>query len=78
MQGKIAEASSAFDEGYQLSKQGIGEYEALAIYGQARVAQTRNKISEAQRLGQESLTLLQAMEHYRAPEVEQWLKTLET
>ncbi|HET8843942.1 MAG TPA: hypothetical protein VFN35_20930 [Ktedonobacteraceae bacterium] len=48
-QGKITEAASAFDEVYQLSKQSISEYEALALYGQARVAHVRKNESEALR-----------------------------
>lgn len=72
-QGKITEAIAAFTEMYQLSAQNYQEYAALALYGQARIAHIQDHAQKARQLGQASLALLQAMEHYQALEVEQWL-----
>jgi hypothetical protein len=74
-QGELAEAAAAFDEMYLVSVQGSQEYEALARYGQARVADAQGKLAEARQHGHASLALLKFMEHYKVAEVEQWLAT---
>ncbi|MFL5667030.1 MAG: tetratricopeptide repeat protein [Ktedonobacteraceae bacterium] len=74
-QGELAEAAAAFDEMYLVSVQGSQEYEALARYGQARVADAQGKLAEARQHGHASLALLKSMEHYKVAEVEQWLAT---
>ncbi len=66
-------ADAAYAEMYQMSQQISREYEALALYGQARVAAARKALPEARQLGQKSLVILQALEHHRTHEVEQWL-----
>ncbi|GHO72358.1 hypothetical protein KSD_01290 [Ktedonobacter sp. SOSP1-85] len=75
-QGKVADAAAAFIEMYQLSAQNSQECEALALYGQARVAHIQGDMQKAHQLGQASLVLLQGMEHYQVPEIEQWLATV--
>jgi len=75
LQGRLAEAAAAFGEMYALSVQGIQEYEALACYGLARVADAQANPTEASLQGHASLMLLKSMQHYKAAEVEQWLAT---
>jgi tetratricopeptide (TPR) repeat protein/transcriptional regulator with XRE-family HTH domain len=74
-QGGLAEAAAAFDEMYLVGVRGSQEYEALARYGQARVAAAQGKLIEARQHGHASLALLKSMEHYKVAEVEQWLAT---
>jgi hypothetical protein len=58
---------------YLVGVRGSQEYEALARYGQARVAAAQGKLIEARQHGHASLALLKSMEHYKVAEVEQWL-----
>lgn len=75
-QEKIAEAAAVFAEVYHLSKQVSQEHEAMALFGQARVARAQGNVQEARQLGQASLSHFKSMEHRRVAEVEQWLTTL--
>lgn len=72
-QANWANADTAYAEMYHMSQQISREYEALALYGKARVARARNALPEARQLGQSSLAILHSLEHHRTHEVEQWL-----
>ena len=49
---------------------GIGR----ALFGLARIAAVQGNMAEARQLAEESLAMYQAMGHYRAIRVRDWLK----
>ncbi|MBV9711605.1 MAG: hypothetical protein JO011_11940, partial [Ktedonobacteraceae bacterium] len=55
---------------------GDQELFALAQYGLARVAAYRGNTEEARRLGEGSVTVLEAMGHRNAQEIRRWLTSI--
>ena len=51
-------------------------YEALAMFGLARIAAMRNDVAGARELGQRSLDVFNAIGHARAGRVREWLATI--
>jgi tetratricopeptide (TPR) repeat protein len=70
------EAFSVFQEIMSITSEGNQEYQAVAYYGLARVAQGQGDIHKARELGQESLRLLESIGNRQAPEVKAWLRLL--
>ena len=75
-QRQIESAETAFDEMLTSIPEGDQELFALARYGLARVAAARGDIAEAKRLGEASITVLEAMGHRNAQEIRSWLTIL--
>jgi tetratricopeptide (TPR) repeat protein/transcriptional regulator with XRE-family HTH domain len=73
---RFDEASSTFQEILSITSEGNQEYQAVAYYGLARVAQSQRDILNARELGQESLRLLESIGNRQAPEVKAWLHLL--
>ncbi|MFL5704917.1 MAG: tetratricopeptide repeat protein, partial [Ktedonobacteraceae bacterium] len=73
---RFDEASSIFQEIMSITSEGNQEYQAVAYYGLARVAQGQEDILKARELGQESLRLLESIGNRQAPEVKAWLHLL--
>ncbi|HAG98144.1 MAG TPA: hypothetical protein DCL75_04615 [Ktedonobacter sp.] len=73
---RFDEASSTFQEILSITSEGNQEYQAVAYYGLARVAQSQRDILKARELGQESLRLLESIGNRQAPEVKAWLHLL--
>ena len=72
-------ASAAFLEALEMAQEMRGqESAAVALCGLAQVAAAQGNIVEARRQGQESLTVFEAIGHYKASEVAQWLTDLPT
>jgi ATP/maltotriose-dependent transcriptional regulator MalT len=74
-QQQFEAARAAFREARDIAREGNPEYIGLACYGLARVAAAQGNLDEARRQGQESLTILEAIGHYKAAEVRQWLNS---
>jgi tetratricopeptide (TPR) repeat protein len=75
---QVEAATSAFDEVLALNNDAERDPHLLARaqYGLAQILALRGEISEARRLGQESLVTLEALKHFKAGEVRQWLHSL--
>jgi len=72
--GKRSAAATAFRRSLEIAQE--TEAQALigeALYGQARLAASREDLAEALRLGRESSDVLGRVQHYRAAEVEGWV-----
>jgi tetratricopeptide (TPR) repeat protein len=74
---KVEAAYAAFDEAHSIAR-GIGGQELLAhtLYGLARIALFKKDVTEARRLGKESLAIFETERHEKVAEVKQWLATL--
>lgn len=73
-QQRLNMAEQAFDKIHVAAqKSDFKEYIAVALYGLARTAAYREQVGEADRLGQQSLTVFAAIGHRRTAEVEAWL-----
>jgi tetratricopeptide (TPR) repeat protein len=59
-----------------VASQELGELQALALYGEARVAYASDDLFIAHQRGEASLAILRAIGHYRVAEIESWLKQL--
>ena len=75
-QQRYEAAGRDFREMRDIASEGDPEYLGLACYGLARIEASQGNLSEAPRLGQESLAILEKIGHFKAPEVKQWLNTL--
>jgi predicted negative regulator of RcsB-dependent stress response len=70
-------ASVAFHEVQDIAQQvGVQEYAATAAYGLARVAAAQGDYADAQRQGQHSLAIFEAIGHGKGAEVRQWLASV--
>ncbi len=76
-QGQPERAGDSFREMLAIVPEGDQELLALARYGLARAAATRGDLAEARRLGESSASALAAMGHRYAPEVREWLDSIE-
>ncbi|MEO7020474.1 MAG: tetratricopeptide repeat protein [Ktedonobacteraceae bacterium] len=70
---QIDEALDNFQEIGRLALQSHRELQALAAYGQARVAYARQNVRAAREHGETSLALFTAIGHRRTTEVQNWL-----
>src|SRR5260221_15205 len=68
-------ASTAFEEALEQAPEGSRESRADALYGLARVALAQGESERARQQGQESLAIFEAIGHYKAAEVRQWLNS---
>jgi len=75
-QQQLEAAEAAFREVLSTTPEGSQDLIALARYGLARVAAARGNTHEVQRLGEASVTALEAMGHRNAQEVRDWLNSL--
>lgn len=75
-QDSIEKAASAFREVYTMVPKGNQELLALTNYGLARIAAKEGNKTEALKLGKESFTVLQTMNHKNAQEVQNWLASV--
>ena len=75
-QQQLEAAEAAFREVLSTTPEGSQDLIALARYGLARVAAARGNTHEVQRLGEASVTALEAMGHRNAQEVRDWLISL--
>ncbi len=75
-QRQLDDAFAAFEEARTISSKGNQEVVASALYGLARVAAARGETATAQRQGQESLSLFEAMGHRLKDPVKTWLQTI--
>ena len=73
---RLETAETYYREILATSLEGGQEMNALAKYGLARVAATKGIISEAQQLGNDSVSILEALGHRSAREIRSWLETL--
>ncbi|WP_220198218.1 tetratricopeptide repeat protein [Ktedonospora formicarum] len=69
-------AEIAFGEVYELASVGLQDYKAEALFGLGRVALRQGNVSDARRLGQESLAILDVIGNRTRTKVAEWLKTL--
>jgi len=70
-------SSVAFCEVLEIARErGLQEWVGSALYGLARVSAAQGNIIDAHHHGQESLTVLEAIGHYKANNVTQWLAKL--
>jgi transcriptional regulator with XRE-family HTH domain/tetratricopeptide (TPR) repeat protein len=76
-QFKVEAAYAAFDEAHSIAR-GIGGQELLAhaLYGLAHIALFKKDVTEARRLGKESLAIFETERHEKVAEVKQWLAPL--
>jgi len=74
-QQQFEAAWAAFREARDIASEGNPDLHGVACYGLARVAAAQGNLDEARRQGQESLTILEAIGHYKAAEVRQWLNS---
>jgi predicted ATPase/DNA-binding CsgD family transcriptional regulator len=74
-QQQFEAAWAAFREARDIASEGNPDNIGRACYGLARVAAAQGNLDEARRQGQESLTILEAIGHYKAAEVGQWLNS---
>jgi tetratricopeptide (TPR) repeat protein len=76
-QQKLDSAFAAFREALELAQAGgIQELMGVALYGLARVTAVQGNTIEARRQAQKSLQIFEAIGHFKAAEVAQWLTTL--
>ena len=75
-QQRYEAAGRDFREMRDIASEGDPEYLGLACYGLARIEASQGNLSEARRLGQESLAILEKIGHFKAPEVKEWLNML--
>ncbi len=75
-QQHIEAAEAAFREMLLTIPKGGQDLTALAQYGLARIAVAQDKINEARRLGEASVTALETMGHRSAEEARFWLDKL--
>ena len=73
---QLDDAFAAFEEARTIATKGNQEAVASSLYGLARVAAARGETVAAQRQGQESLSLLEAMGHRMKDAVKTWLQTI--
>ncbi len=76
--GDLGAAEAAFRELLAVGPADFLAPLALGHYGLARIAAARRQRSEARRLGEKSLRMLEELKHVRAPEVRIWLNALPT
>ena len=76
-QGQIDDAEPIFREMLAITPDESQDLLALAHYGLARVASRRGNLAEARQLGTISAAKLESIGHRDAPEVKNWLHTLE-
>ena len=70
-------ATTAFDEALQIAQEmGSKQFAAIALYGLAQVAFAQGNVTEARRLGKESLAIFEATDYGRRAEVKEWLAGL--
>jgi len=74
-QQQFEAAWAAFREARDIASEGNQDLHGVACYGLARVAAAQGNLDEARRQGQESLAILEAIGHYKAAEVRQWLNS---
>ncbi len=76
-QGNYILAEALYQEGLTIARQS-GHHEAIAVaqYDLAQVAALRGDVREARRLGEECLAGFEAIEHYWAEKVRDWLNSL--
>jgi tetratricopeptide (TPR) repeat protein len=76
-QQQVDAAAVAFHEVEAIAHQvGVQEHAATAAYGLARIAATLGDHVDAQRQGQRSLAIFEAIGHAKGAEVQQWLARL--
>ena len=76
-QGNYTLGEALYQEGLTIARQsGHQESIAVAQYGLAQVAALRGNMREARRLGEECLAGFEAIEHYWAEKVRDWLHSL--
>lgn len=73
-QQQLKEAASSFCQALELVPQENREMIAIIQYDQARVAAAQGDLLEARRLGQESLSIFEEMEHVQTADVRAWLE----
>lgn len=76
-QQRLNEAAQIFAELKSITSDGNQEYQAIAYYGLARVAQNQGDIHQARELGEKSLHLLETIGNRQAAEVKTWLAGIE-
>jgi len=75
-QQQIERAEASYREMLTFIPEGSHDHTALAHFGLARVASAQGELRQAQSLGKQSVTTLEAMGHRAAKEVGDWLKTI--
>ena len=77
MQDRLELAAEAFEEALHIAQEvGVKEYRAGALYGLARTLAVQGSSEEAVYRGNESLAIYEAIGHYMASEVREWLRHL--
>ena len=72
--GQFEQAKNTFAELLRISRQSeLLEMVGTALFGLARAAQAQLKVDEARQLGMESLITLEAIKHFQAERVKDWL-----
>lgn len=78
-QGNVAYAGEIFNEALERGRSNdLTELVPDTLFGQARIAALLQDDAAAQTLGQESLSIYEALGHYKATKVRDWLLKLDT
>src|SRR5205823_11209056 len=71
--GQLEEAAASFEEILAIVPEEARLEPALAHYGLAQIAASQRNLTEARQLGEQALSVLEAMGHREATQVRSWL-----